>query len=124
MERYGSYLVCKEYIQDVRVFLSDFFDELKSGYTHSEWISFKIPGSKFLVNLMRGDDQNMTQNFTIEIYCDSKEKLEEYSKKYLKKIESFVATKSSVKYKYNYIEVFGPQNICKVEISYSEDLKD
>ena len=32
----------------------------------------------------------------------------------------FIATETIHKYRYNYIEIFGPANICKVEINYYE----
>ena len=122
MTQYGSYLVCKEYIKEVKEFLSMFFEEKKGRYNHDGWITFEIPNTKFIVNLMKGKDQPMTQNMTFEIGVKSMEELQEYAKKHNSKIYDFIATETVNNYRYNYIEIFGPQNICKIEISYSEDV--
>jgi len=119
--QYGSYLCCKDHIEEVRNFLGKFFEESKDRYNHSGWITFKTPGG-FLINLMRGKGQEMTKNMTFEIYCQSLEELKKYAKKFNQEIQSFNTTESLSPYKYNFIEIYGPQNICKVEISYSEDL--
>ncbi len=123
MIKYGSYLVCKEHVQEVRDFLCDFFEEKIDKYNHDNWVTFLILDTNFQVNLMKGNDQPMTQNMTFEIYCDSKEELEKYAEKYKCEIESFVATETSQPYTYYYIEILGPYNICKIEINYCEDLK-
>ena len=122
MNKFGSYLVCKEHIKEVQNFLKNFFGEKKGRYNHGEWISFIIPNTDFLINLMEGDDQPMTQNMTFEIYCDSMEELKEFSKKYHSKIENFIATSTGKDYRYNFIEIPGPQGICKVEMSFCEDM--
>ncbi len=120
MTKNGLYLVCKEHVQETRAFLSQFFEESMDEYNHSKWITFKTP-EKFLINLMEGTNQQMSQNVTFEIYCESLEELRKYAGKYnVTKIKSIIATQTQDKYKYNYIEILGPQNICKLEISYSE----
>ena len=121
MTKYGLYLNCKEHVKEVKEFLSQFFDEKKDKYSHENWVTFMIPGTDFKVNLLKGSDQAITQYMVFEIYCDSKEGLEEYAKKYNCKIDSFVATETSQPYRYYYIEIFGPQNICKIEVNYCED---
>lgn len=123
MPKYGSYLVCKGYIQEVRDFLGQFFEEERGRYNHEGWITFKTPEG-FLINLMRGADQEMTQNMTFEIYCDSMEELEEYSKRFNTKVENFVVTETDPNYRYHYVEILGPQKICKIEVSYSENIKN
>ena len=116
--------VCKEHIEEVKDFLSKFFEEERGRYNHPGWVTFKVPNSDFLVNLMRGKDQPMTQNMTFEIYLDSKEELENYAKKHGVEVKSFLATETESKYRYHYVEFFGPENICKVEVNYSEDKKE
>lgn len=118
---FGSYLVCKEYIKDVAKFLSQFFEEVKDSHSHSDWATFNIPGG-FLLNLMRGDEQDITQNFTIEIYCNSLEGLQEFVQKHNSTIKSFDVTKTTNNYRYHYVELKGPANICKMEASFSENL--
>lgn len=122
MTKYGLYLVCREHIGDVKAFLSNFFEERKGKYNHESWVTFTIPGTAFVVNLMRGEDQSMTQSMTFEIYCDSLKQLEEFAEKYKSKIESFVATKAAQQYRYHYIEIPGPHDICKIEVSFCEDI--
>jgi hypothetical protein len=117
-----SYLVCKEHITEVKTFLNKFYKEIKGKYNHPGWIGFQI-NPYFRVSLMKGKDQIMTQNMTFEINCKSFKELEKFSKKFNCKINSFVATETGHPYRYNYIEIPGPANICKVEISYSENIK-
>ena len=71
---------------------------------------------------MRGKGQRITQNMTFEISCKSLKELEKFAKKFKCKINSFVTTETAYKYRYNYIEIFGPANICKIEINYIERL--
>jgi len=120
---YSSYLVCKEHINEVKEFFSQFFEELKGKYNYEGWITFKIPKTDFIVNLMNGYDQNLTQNMTFEISVASLEELEKYAKKYNCKIDSFPCIESEQNYTYYYIEIFGPKNICKIEVSHLEDIK-
>ena len=121
--KFDCYLVCKEHINDVRKFLSKFFEEIKGEYSSSNWISFKIPHSDFIINLMVGEDQELTQNMTFEIYFSSKKELEKFAKKHKCKIKIFKVTNTSQKYKYNYVEIFGPKEICKIEANYCENIK-
>ena len=118
MAKYKScYLVCKEHINEVKIFLSQFFKEKKGRYGHAGWITFNY-NSKFIINLMKGKDQPITQNITFEISCKSLKELEKFAKKFNRKINSFIATETVNKYRYHYIEIFGPRNICKLEINY------
>ena len=123
MIKYGSYLICKEHVREVKDFLGEFFEEKKDKYNHENWVTFVVPNTDFKINLMKGSDQSITQNMTFEIYCESKEGLEKYAKKHNLEIESFVATETSQPYTYYYIEILGPYNICKIEVNYCEDLK-
>ncbi len=120
---YGSYLVCHEYIEEVGEFLGQFFNEDKGEYNHPGWITFFIPNTDFKVNLIKGKDQEITQNMTFEIDASSIENLKKYARKHNCKIDSFIATETGNNYKYHYIEIISPANICKIEISYCEDVK-
>ncbi len=122
MGKFTCYMNCKNYVSEVKEFLAQFFEEEKGRYSHSEWVTFKIPKTNFVVNLMSGDDQLITQNMTFEIECESMKELENYAKKYDKKILDFLATKVEKEYRFYYFEIPGPQNICKIDISFSEDL--
>jgi len=115
----SSYLVCKNHITEVKDFLSKFFKERKGKYNHAGWITFGF-NPRFTISLMKGKDQPMTQNMTFEISCKSLKELEKFAQKFNCKIDSFIATETIHKYRYNYIEIFGPANICKVEINYCE----
>ncbi|MFB6181596.1 MAG: hypothetical protein ABEJ24_01740 [Candidatus Magasanikbacteria bacterium] len=71
---------------------------------------------------MTGEEQEITQNMTFEIWCDSMKELEKYANEYNEEIKSFIATETEKDYKYNFIVIPGPQNICKMEINYMQDL--
>lgn len=122
-EKYGFYLICKEHINDVRKFLGQFYKEKKDKYSARDWITFKLLDSDFLINLMIGKDQKLTRNMTFEIYFDSMKGLEDFARKHRCKIKSFKVTNTNQKYIYNYAEIAGPRNICKIEASYCEDIK-
>jgi len=124
MTKYGSYLVCKEHVQEVKDFLSQFFEERKDQYSHDNWVTFLITDTNFQINLMKGSDQPITQNVTFEIYCESMDKLKEFAARYHCKVESFVATETAQPYTYYYIEVNGPYGICKIEVNYCEYVKE
>ena len=115
----SSYLVCKNNISEVKEFLSKFFKERKGKYNHAGWITFEF-NPEFTISLMKGKDQPMTQNMTFEISCKSLKELEKFAKEFNCKIDSFVATETAHNYRYHYIEILGPANICKVEINYCE----
>ncbi len=124
MIRYGSYLNCKEHVKEVKEFLSQFFEEKKDKYSHENWVTFIIPKTDFKINLMKGDDLPMTEYMVFGIYCDSKKELEEFAHKYNSKIDSFMATETQQLYRYYYTSIYGPQNICMIEINYIEDIKE
>jgi len=121
MKYNSSYLVCKEHIQEVKNFLLQFFQEEKGRFSHEDWITFIVPDTDFKVSLMKGNDQDLTQNMTFEITCESLEQLEEIANRHDTKISSFVATETGVPYRYNYTEISGPNNICKIEINFIEE---
>jgi hypothetical protein len=123
MNKYSSYLVCKEHLKDVKKFLNQFFEELKGKYNYEGWVTFKIPETGFIVNLMNGCEQKLTQNMTFEISVSSIWELKKYAKRYDCKIDSFLCTETKQKYNYHYIEILGPEEICKVEINFVESLK-
>ena len=120
MYKFTSYLVCHENIDDVRSFLSQFLEEEVGKYNHAEWLTFLIPNSEIVLNLMKGDKQPLTQNFTLEISCESMEQLEGLAREYNAEIDSFRATKSQEPYTFYYISIFGPAGICKLEANYCE----
>ena len=120
---YGSYLVCHDHISEIKNFLKQFFNENKGRYNHEGWVTFFIPETEFKVNLMKGNDQELTQNMTFEIDAGSMDNLKKYAEKYKCKIDSFTATETGKNYKYHYIEIISPKNICKVEISFCEDIE-
>ena len=122
MMKYGCYLVCHEHIDEVSDFLTMFFPCVENQYTHKEWITFVIPHADFLLNLMKGDSQKLTQDVTMEIYFDTMNELVSFSNRYGVEIKSFKATKSTGKYTYHYCEVAGPHDICKIEASYSKNI--
>lgn len=124
MARYNhSYLVCKESINEVKKFLSKFFKEQKTQYTHSTWITFRIPKTSYTASLMKGKNQKITQNMVFEISCESLGELKKFSNKFKSEIMSFVATETGKPYRYYYIAVGGPKNICKIEVNYIQHLK-
>jgi hypothetical protein len=67
---------------------------------------------------MQGEDQPLTQNMTFEIGVKSLTDLEAYAKTFDCKIDDFLCDETEYVYRYYYIEIPGPGNICKVEISY------
>lgn len=123
MNKYSSYLVCGEHINEVKDFLRDFFKEEKGKYNFENWVTFKTPDTDFVISLMGDADEPLTQNMTFEITPNSFKELEEFAKKYNKEIQSFVATSAPQKYRYHYLEIQGPRNICKMEINFCEDLE-
>jgi len=112
-------MVCKEHINAVKEFLKQFYTEKKMKCSHTTWVTFEIsPG--FELNLTERKDQPMTQNMTFEITCETYEELENLAKRFNTKIKSYLCDETTHPYKYYYIDVFGPEGICKVEIHYVE----
>jgi hypothetical protein len=123
-EKFGCYLVCKKYLEDVKKFLNQFLDEIKEGYESYQWVTFHPKNSDFKINLMKGEkDEPLTHYFTFEIYFNSEKELKKFAKKYKRKIKSFKVTNTKQKYIYHYVEIMGPKEICKIEASYSENIK-
>jgi len=120
--KYTQYINCQEHLEEVKTFLSQFFEEEKGRYNHSKWVTFKIPGTKVNVNLMVDEDQPITQNITFERECDSMEELKQLSKQHKQEIQSFKVTKTKKPYMFYYIEIWGPNKIVKIDMSYEEDL--
>jgi len=106
----------------LKIFSENFFEEIKDKYNYSDWVSFRITND-FKVNLMFGHKEELTQSFTFEISLGSLDELKEHSKKYGCEIRSFVSKEAEQDYNYSYIEIPGPKDICKVVISYIEDIK-
>lgn len=122
MKKYRCTLVCWDNLNDVASFLEKFFTEVFTSYNHSTWRSFQIPEQDFYINIMEGSDLLLTQDMVFEIECDSFDCLQSYASNFDCDIQMFYSEQSSQKYNYHYIEVNGPKNICKIEISYSENI--
>ena len=120
MRKFTSYLVCHDHINQVRDFLKQFLEEEIGKYNHSEWITFNIPNSDMVLNLMKGDSQPLSQNFTFETSCRDMDELNALAKKYHVKVETFRVTKTEKPYTFNFIEVPGPAGICKFEANFCE----
>jgi hypothetical protein len=118
---HSLYLVCKEYTEEVRAFLSQFYTETTGPYNYEHWVSFEIPGG-FSINLMEGEDQPITQNVTLQIDPGSLEHLHELGTRYNQPVQNFLCDETDTPYQYYYIEVLGPHGICKIEFSHSEKL--
>lgn len=116
--QYSSYLICHEYLKEVKKFLLNFFEETIGECNHENWVTFKVPDSNFSVNLIKGTDQEMTQNMVFEIYCESIDQLKSFAKKYNANIKNFLVAEVKSQYTYHYLQISGPQNICKIEFSY------
>jgi hypothetical protein len=119
MPKLTSYLVCHDHIQEVKTFLAQFLTETRGKHNHSEWITFEIPRSELILNLMAGKDQPITQNFTLELQCNSYEELESLASKFGKTIHHFKVTKVEEPYTFHFISLPGPAGICKVEGNFS-----
>lgn len=120
--KYGCYLICHEHIQAVDAFLQSFFRKRETGYNFASWITFEVPDANFTVNLMKGDDEPLTQHLTFEVYCASLTELETLSRKYEVEIHKFRSNSSPQKYYYHFAEIPGPATICKIELNYIEDI--
>jgi len=59
---------------------------------------------------------------TFEITCESIDELDAFAKQFGKTIEHFIVTEIEPQYRYSYIELFGPEGICKIEINYSSNV--
>lgn len=94
--------------------MSNFFEQETDKYNHSEWISFRLRGSDFKLNLMSGDEQPITKNLTLEFELDSIEELNKFAQKFDEKVHSFKSAKAEVEYMFYYVSIPGPLGICKV----------
>jgi hypothetical protein len=117
MVKHTAYLVCHEHINDVKKFLAQFFEQEITKYNHENWITFVIPPG-FKLNLMKGLKQKLTQNFMLELGCDTKKELEEFANKYGQEIKHFTVTEVTPNYEFYYIEIPGPHDICRMDVSY------
>lgn len=118
----GLYLVCHDSVNLVKDFLQNFFPEEETDFNHEGWITFQVPESDFKINLMNGSSQELqkTQGVALEIYYDSLSELQEFANKHTVEIRSFNSSKASIQYTYHYCTIPGPDNICFIEVSYSE----
>lgn len=117
--KYSSYIVCNEHIAQVSDFLEQFFEKLTTEYNFEGWLTFKIGNTTFTLNLMSDRDLPLTQNMTLELYCDSLDELKNLAEKHGVKTQSIEGTKALQHYTYHFAEIKGPHNICNVELSYT-----
>lgn len=120
MPSHDIYLVCHEYLPEVRKFLQQFYEEEQGDFNHEKWVTFVISSSSFRVNLMAGSDQPLSQNVTFEIGFDDMSDLYEFAEKHGAKISSFQVTEVMPHYNYHYVELVGPKGICKLEANFCE----
>ena len=117
---FSAYLVCGEYVEEVKQFLLRFYPELHTPYTYRDWISFTVPDTNFRFNLMHDKGEPLTQHMTLEMSVHSLDDLQTLAKEFDCEIRDFPCNETDYKYHYHYIEIPGPHDICKMEISYSE----
>ncbi len=124
MEENTIYLTCNDKLLEVRSFLSRFFSEKHDWGNHDGWISFVMPATGFILNLMDGSGQGMkkTQNVAIEISFGSLAELQNFAKKHSTEVQSFDTHKTRAPYTYHYCEIKGPDNICFIEGNFSSEI--
>jgi len=120
MSKYDAYLICNDHISEVKDFLANFFKEKKDEHNSDGSVTFVVPESNFLINLMVGHNQPLTQNVTFEMGSNSRSMLERFAKKNNTEIKTFMVAEAEQLYMYNYVEVPGPYDICKIKIFYRE----
>lgn len=122
LSKFSFYLVCHEHIEEVYDFLIQFFPEMKGVYNYEHWITFDVPEANFHFDIMDGSNQELSKNVTFQMDAGSLEDLEILGKRYGCTIKDFLCDETDQKYRYYYIEVLGPHSICKMEISYCDNL--
>ena len=124
MEQNTIYLTCHDKLSEVREFLNRFFNEKHGWSNHDGWVSFVMPATGFVLNLMDGSGQGMkkTQNVAIEISFNSLNELQEFAKKHGVQVQSFDTYKTDTPYTYYYCEIKSPDNICFIEGNFSSQI--
>jgi len=120
MTHHDIYLICGEHLEEIKIFLSKFFEEKKDEYIHPNEITFLTPDGYFLINLIEGANQPLTQNVTLEILYKSMEELKKFAKNNKLKVKKILVTGTERPYTCHHVEILSPQNICKIAVNYCE----
>jgi hypothetical protein len=123
MSKYDAYLICNDHISEVKNFLINFFEEKKDEDNHDGSVTLIVPESTFKINLMKGHNQPLTQNVTFETNLESKDALEWFAKKNNTEIKMFLISGAEQPCVYNYVEIPGPYNICKIKVFYYDGMR-
>ncbi|MHB0978266.1 MAG: hypothetical protein ACYC1K_02590 [Minisyncoccota bacterium] len=118
MSKYDAYLVCNEHLSEVKDFLTQFFKEKTGEHNEDESVTLFAPEGNFQINLMKSQSQPLTQNVTFELGSESEYALESFAKKNNTEIKTFLVSEAQKLRAYNYVEVPGPYNICKIKVFY------
>ncbi len=116
MNKYDAYLVCNDHMGEVKHFLARFFTEKKDEHSSDSSVTFVPPDGDFQINLIRDHKQPITQNVTFETRFKSSGVLERFAKENNTEVEIFLVTEAGQSAVYNYVEIVGPHNICKVKV--------
>lgn len=116
MNKYDAYLVCNDHIGEVKDFLTRFFKEKKDEQSGENSVTLVPPDGDFTINLIRDHKQPITQNVTFETRFKSSDALERFAKENNVEVEIFLVTEAGQSAVYNYVEIVGPHNICKVKV--------
>jgi len=119
---YSFYLVCHDYIEEVRSFLGNFFQETRGPYNYEHWVTFEVRGANLHFDLMDGKDQMLSQNIVFQLNAKTLDQLHRYAQKYRQPVQSFHCDETKQPYDYHYVFVPGPHDICSVEISVVENI--
>ena len=119
MSKHNAYLVCGEHISEVKDFLIRFFRWKEDEYDPDGSVTIVVPESNFLINLMKGHNQPLTQNITFEMGVESMEMLEKFAKENNTETKILMVSNVEHPYLHYYVEVLGPYNICKIKAFYN-----
>ena len=120
MESYEINLICGDHLEEVERFLSRFFQKKDLENDHQKNVVFLVPNSAYQIKLMRGVNLSLTQGVTLAVVCETRDQLEEFAERTKTEIKELTITGDNP-YTHHYVEVPGPQNICKIEVNYRED---
>lgn len=118
MSKYDASLICNDHISEVKDFLAKFFKEEKDEHNADNSVTFVVPESNFRISLMVDHNQPLTKNVTFEMGSNSRSMLETFAQKNNTEIKTFMTKEDGQSYMYNFVEVPGPYDICKIKILY------